>query len=695
MSQRLIRCPACGKNYRVDESRLGREVACAKCKKQFVLSDGSETESQGEPIEVDETMGVQSPAESTDEQSQLPAPSIAPDSTVAENRFDILKELGSGAFGVVYKALDKRLDRVVALKVPRIGSLGSEGDAQRFLREARAAGNLQHPNIVPIYDAGEHDGSYFIASGFVEGDTLETVLRDRKMSPQKSATIIGKLAAALSYAHGEGIVHRDVKPGNVLLDKHGEPMLMDFGMARRKEGEALRTQEGARLGTPAYMSPEQHAGQSHLADARSDQWALGVMLYEMLTGKRPFRAHDARQLAYQVRETEPESPRRHRKTVDRDLETICLKCLEKAPSNRYASCGALASELNRWSRGKPILARPVGIVERSYRWGKRNPAWVGVSAMAVVLVILVAGLFFWSGTPDAEFRLEPIEDQRVLVKNEIVFHARLTDPKAWKNRVKYELVEGDASGAEIDPESGRLQFFGRSPGACQIRVRAIKLQDTSQFDEVSFQLTVLEPIQAPKLRPVSPQVAAPGDEVRFMATVTNRDTLPCPCRFDLTGTVPPGAKIDRMTGEFTWKVPLNQQACHIPIYIQAAVDWPGEPSSTTAFDLQVLGGNDLLFVESTDDLAAKPGEELLYTVHARDRRPAPRKLSFRLIDAPEGASIDAESGEFSWTPTAEQGGRSYDFRVCVNTALPVPLEQVVPLHISVEAPSFAVVTNSK
>jgi predicted Zn finger-like uncharacterized protein len=392
MTKVEVHCPTCGKQYRVDESRLGREVACAKCKKQFVLSDGRETESEGESSEVDETMGVQSPAESTDEQSQLPAPSIAPDSTVAENRFEILGELGAGAFGMVYKAHDTQLDRDVALKIPKFGALGTDEDAQRFLREARAAGNLRHPNIVPIYDAGRIAGSYFIASGFIEGEELGSSLEDnRRLEPKEAVLLIKKLADALHYAHDEGVIHRDMKPANVIVSTKGEPMILDFGMARRDEGELVQTQEGARLGTPIYMSPEQHAGENQKVDGRSDQWALGVMLYEMLTGQRPFQAPNVDQLAYAVRKTEPDRPRKLNPKLDKDLETICLKCLEKEPKNRYLSCSALSEELSRYQRGEPIAARPITRVERTWRWCGRNPVVAGLTAaVAVVLLVGVA-----------------------------------------------------------------------------------------------------------------------------------------------------------------------------------------------------------------------------------------------------------------------------------------------------------------
>ena len=284
----------------------------------------------------------------------------------------------------------------MAIKTPRLGVLGSETDAQRFLRKARAAGQLRHPNIVPIYDAGKISDSYFIASGLIEGETLADRLRNGgRLPPADAAKLVQKLAAALHYAHTQGIVHRDVKPANVMIDGSGEPLLMDFGMARRDEGEELRTEPGMLIGTPAYMSPEQHAGRGHLADARSDQWALGVMLYEMLVGERPFKATGDARLADVIGEREPGNPSELVKGVPKDMATICLKCLRKEPDDRYATCETLAEDLGRWSRHEPIIARRVGRAERLWRWCRRNPMLAGLSIIAVVLALavgLVAGV---------------------------------------------------------------------------------------------------------------------------------------------------------------------------------------------------------------------------------------------------------------------------------------------------------------
>jgi tetratricopeptide (TPR) repeat protein/predicted Ser/Thr protein kinase len=304
--------------------------------------------------------------------------------------YEILGELGHGAHGVVYEARQAGLNRPVALKVARQGVHASPEERARLRREAEAVARLRHPHVVQVYAVGEHDGAPFFAMELVAGGSLAATLDGTPWPAGRAAELVQTLARAMHAAHEVGIVHRDLKPRNVLLDGDGTPKVTDFGIAKQLDADAGETPSQSILGTPSYMAPEQATGGSRHVGRAADVYALGAILYELLTGRPPFKGETHFETVLQVREQPPVSPRRLQPKVPRDLETVCLKCLAKEPRGRYATALALAEDLGRFLGGEPVLARPVGQAERLYRWCRRNPLVAGL--VAGLFVVLAGGL---------------------------------------------------------------------------------------------------------------------------------------------------------------------------------------------------------------------------------------------------------------------------------------------------------------
>jgi TolB-like protein/Flp pilus assembly protein TadD len=308
--------------------------------------------------------------------------------------YELLEQIGRGGQGVVFRARQKSLNRIVALKVIGLGNWATEAHLKRFRLEAEAAARLEHPGIVPIHEVGERDGSCYFSMKFVEGGQLDEVVKQTPMPIRQAAELIAKVARTVHYAHEHGILHRDIKPGNILLDAKGEPHLTDFGLARLVESESSVTHTLDVLGTPSYMAPEQAVGNNAAVSSVTDVYGLGAVLYQLLTGQPPFAGGTTYETIKLLLDTEPRKPRQLNPKIDRDLSTICLKCLEKDPKRRYSSALALAEDLERWLKHEPILARHTGIVGRSRKWVRRNPSSALLAACLVALAA-AAGWIVW------------------------------------------------------------------------------------------------------------------------------------------------------------------------------------------------------------------------------------------------------------------------------------------------------------
>src|SRR5437588_2236535 len=308
--------------------------------------------------------------------------------------YELLEEVGRGGQGVVFRARQKSLNRTVALKVISLGQWASKAHLKRFRLEAEAAARLEHPGIVPIHEVGDRDGSCYFSMKFIEGGQLDEVARREPIPIRRAVELMANVARTVHYAHEHGILHRDIKPGNILLDAKGEPHLTDFGLARLVETESTMTRTLDVLGTPSYMAPEQATGNNAAVSSVTDIYGLGAVFYHLLTGQPPFAGGATYETIKLLLDTEPRLPRLLNPKIDRDLSTICLKCLEKDPKRRYSSALALAEDLERWQKHEPIQARRTGIFSQGKKWIRRNPASALLAASLIALAA-TAGWIIW------------------------------------------------------------------------------------------------------------------------------------------------------------------------------------------------------------------------------------------------------------------------------------------------------------
>ncbi|MEL6107872.1 MAG: serine/threonine-protein kinase [Planctomycetota bacterium] len=371
--------------------------------------------------------------------------------TVAFDGYEILGEIARGGMGIVFRARQIEANRIVALKMILSGNVAGPKEVQRFKNEAKAAASLDHPNIVPVFDIGEQDGQHFFSMGFVDGPSLKEVIATERMNGQRAATFVQTLAKAIQYAHSKGIIHRDLKPANILLDEQGNPRITDFGLSKVMDSQTELTGTGQVIGTPAYMSPEQASGNSSEISETTDVYSLGAILYELLTGHVPFHSETVVGLLIKVQNETPRSPASLSQVrMSADLDTICMKCLEKNPDHRYTTARALADDLDRYLRGEPIMARPISIGTRLARWCGKHPMTTGLAA-CLVISLLVFGSSTLHFAMKSQQRSSMVASERrqkdqnleiaLIAVEQMVEQAKLLADVPRKEKTRVELLD--------------------------------------------------------------------------------------------------------------------------------------------------------------------------------------------------------------------------------------------------------------
>ena len=435
--------------------------------------------------------------------------------------YEVLSILGRGGMGVVYKARHTKLNRIVALKMILHGVHGGGTALERFVSEAKSVAAMQHPGIVQIFEIAEHESLPYFSLEFVDGKDLQSTLKGTPWNPMSAAKIVATVCDAMQYAHDRQVLHRDIKPANILLDSDGNPKLTDFGLAKKIDGEDHLTREGAIVGTPSFMAPEQARGALAEISTRSDIYSLGAVLYQLLTGRAPFVSDSAMDTLAQVINREPLQPRELQPGIPIDLETICVKTLQKDPATRYASCAEMAADLRRFCNGEPILARPISRLERGWRWCKRNPRIAMPSGLAAFLIVSTAGISTWAWQAtsaqaiviaqerdNAQDERDEATKQTKIAEQQTVI-AQENEEKARKERAEADRQRVLANEAKLQAEKNQLlaekqanlalkniQFIvteiddrlAKQPGMSDLRIGLLEVVE-KKWDELDLALT--------------------------------------------------------------------------------------------------------------------------------------------------------------------------------------------------------------
>ena len=357
--------------------------------------------------------------------------------------YQLLEEIARGGMGAIFRARQVSLNRIVAVKVILLGQFATVNDVRRFHAEAESAAVLRHEGIVPIYASGEYEGNPYFSMQFIEGSTLANLIASKSMNGRTAARLLSSIADAVAYAHSKGIIHRDLKPSNILINKHGDPIITDFGLAKRSDTDPNLTGTGQIIGTPNYMSPEQASGLNHLISTRSDIYSLGAILYAMCAGKPPFESGTMIETLKQVTTELPAPLQRVKNKVDRDLETIAFKCLDKNPASRYQSSSELKEDLDRYLNHEPIKASATSLATRTSRWFRRNPALALLSSIVACMVIALA-----IGGPIIAYRQSKLQKstrESLEKQNRLAQELRGTTASINANLVKIYTERGDAA----------------------------------------------------------------------------------------------------------------------------------------------------------------------------------------------------------------------------------------------------------